>query len=113
MASISAARASGSAERLSSCARTCCRARARSAGDQRGVEAAVPDLAGQVADRRVAQLGGGDQLVDDLPVAVAGVLGQRARVAQPPLQQVRDDRHVRARAAVGEEHPVQGRLQAG
>ena len=41
-------------------------------GDQRGVEAAVPDLPGQVADAGVAQLGGRHQLVDDPPVVRRG-----------------------------------------
>ena len=82
-------------------------------GDQRGIEAAVPDLPGQVADGRMAQLGGGHQLVDDLPVAVAGLLGQRRRVAQPPPQQLRHHRHVQRRAAVGQEYLVESGLQAG
>ena len=62
--------------------------------EQRSVEAAVSDLAGQVADARVPQLGGRDQLVDHPQVAVAAIrdqyrVGQRGRaqglrVAQPP-----------------------------
>ena len=82
-------------------------------GDQRGIEAAVPDLPGQVADGRVAHLGGRYELVDDPPVAVAGVLGHRRRVAQPPPQQLRHHRHSSGRTAVGQEYLVQGGLQPG
>ncbi len=49
-------------------------------GDQRGVEAAVADLPGQVADAGVPQLGGRDQLVERPPVVVPAVTGQRSGV---------------------------------
>ena len=83
-------------------------------GDQRGVEAAVTHLPGQVADGRIPHLGGRHQLVDDPPVPVAGVGGgQRLRLAKPPPQQVRHDRDVRGRPAVSQEDPVKRGVQIG
>jgi hypothetical protein len=83
------------------------------ARDQRGVEAAVLDLPGQVADGRVTYLGGRHELLDDLPVAVTGALGQRLGVAQPPPQQLRHHGDVHGCPAVREENLVQGGLQPG
>ncbi len=80
-------------------------------GDDRGVEAPVPDLPSQIADDGVTQLGGRHQLVDDPPVVVAGVVRQRFRIAQLPAQQFGHDRHVGGRTPVGQEDPVQRRSE--
>ena len=45
-------------------------------GDKRDFEAAVTDLPGQVADRRIAQLSGPHQLLHHPPVAVTDLAGQ-------------------------------------
>ena len=86
-------------------------------GDARGVEEPVPDLPGHVADQREPQLGGGDEVVEHLPVGVAGVVGQcRVRqrgVLQPPAQQLREHRGLCRRPAVRQEDPVQGRAEVG
>ncbi len=82
-------------------------------GDQRRVEAGVADPPGQPADDRVAQLGGPHQLVDGPQVRLAVRRRQRVRVAQPPLQQLQQHRHLAAGPPVGQEHPVERAVQLG
>ena len=81
--------------------------------DERGVEAPVADLAGEVPDQRVPQLGGRHEVIEDVAVALAGVRGQRLRLTEPPAQQLGDDGRVFARPAQGQEHPVERGSQLG
>ncbi len=80
--------------------------------DQRLVEPAEPDAAGQVTDHREAQLGGPHQAVEDLPDRPGQLLGRR-RLRDPALQQAGDEVDVGRRTPLGEEDPEDRLLQLG
>ena len=72
--------------------------------DERLVEPAEPHAAGEVADDREAQLGGGHQAVEQL--ARRGLVGRRrGRLDEPALEDRGGHRHLGGRALLGEEHP--------
>src|SRR5450756_1499973 len=77
------------------------------------VEEPEPDASGEVADRGVAQLGGDDQPVEDLPHLVAGRTGRRLWLVQPSLEQCGDHRSLVGRSLLGQEHPVDRLIQLG
>ena len=68
--------------------------------DQRLVEPAEPDAAGQVADDREAQLGGPDQPLEELAHRPGQLVGRR-RLGDPALQQAGDQVRRRRRRAAG------------
>ena len=80
--------------------------------DQRLVEPAEPHAAGQVADHREAQLGGPDQPVEHLADRPGERL-RRGRLADPALQQARDQVHVGRRTPLGQEDAEDRLLQLG
>ena len=69
--------------------------------EQRLVVQAVPQLAGEVVDRRLASLGLGDQPVEERPEGVSsGRLPDLPHLVQPPLEDGEDRRDLIAQPAV-------------
>ena len=83
-----------------------------SALDQRGLEQPEADAATQVTQGRITELGGGDQPVDHRADLFPRGIGQRLALVQPALQQGSDDRNLIRGPLLGEEHPVDGLLEA-
>ena len=79
--------------------------------DERLLEQPVADAAAQVAQARVAQLGGDDEPVDHLADLVTLLFGHVAALLEPSLEEGPDDRDVVGSPLLGEEDPVDGLLQ--
>ena len=80
--------------------------------DERLLEPAEADAAGQVADDREPQLGGDDEPVEHL--AGSGVVWRRwCGLAEPALQERGRERDLGGGALLGQEHPEDRLLQVG
>ena len=79
--------ASGWAARWRSCCRAAARTRSRACLDDGLVEDPEAHAAGELADRRMAQLRGHDEPVERLVELVAQRLGQRLGILEAPVEE--------------------------